>query len=64
MVGLISIVSSHFLLKWENKRRDRGERDEIIIGKGGGYAVNGTYMSVEEARKDKGDLWSGFRYIT
>lgn len=52
------------LLKRENERRDRGERDEIILGTEGkkGHERNGTYNSEEEAKKDKGDAWSGFRY--
>jgi MFS transporter, ACS family, DAL5 transporter family protein len=56
----------------ENKRRERGERDEVIVE--GEKAetldaeaekqvkVNGMYESVETARRAKGDLWSGYRY--
>ncbi|KAF8203119.1 MFS general substrate transporter [Pholiota molesta] len=48
----------------ENDRRDRGERDEIITGieNKNAHERNGTYDSVEEAQKEKGDHWSGFRY--
>ena len=51
------------MLRKENERRDRGERDEVIVGKECGDSKNGTFYSIEEARKEKGDLWSGFRYI-
>ncbi|KAF8553585.1 MFS general substrate transporter [Imleria badia] len=60
--GLISTVILRFLLKAENARRERGERDEGIEGDEGGLEVNGRFGSVTEARKDKGDRWSGYRY--
>ncbi|KAF8508916.1 MFS general substrate transporter [Gautieria morchelliformis] len=56
----------------ENERRERGERDEVIVE--GEKAetldaeaekqakVNGMYESVDMARRAKGDLWSGYRY--
>ncbi|KAG6895548.1 hypothetical protein C0992_000665 [Termitomyces sp. T32_za158] len=52
-------------LQRENARRNRGERDEIIEGLDNKHAdaKNGTYESVQAARIDKGDQWSGFRYI-
>lgn len=45
-------------------KRDRGERDEIIEGVDNPNAreCNGRYDSVEAAKIDKGDEWSGFRY--
>lgn len=56
-------------------RRARGERDEIIVlqeirptGEQGGHdahaakGAENTYESVDEARREKGDHWSGFRY--
>lgn len=51
-------------LQRENARRDRGERDEIINGIDNKNADirNGQYSSVDAARLDKGDGWSGFRY--
>lgn len=61
-IGLISTVILRFLLKAENARRERGERDEVIEGYEGGLEVNGRFGSVEEAKKDKGDRWSGYRY--
>lgn len=60
-------------LREENKRRERGERDEVIIAarekaemldaetmKQG--QANGIYESAEAAKRAKGDLWSGYRY--
>ena len=76
-LAIITTAAFRFLLKAENARRDRGERDEIIEGSsekvGGGIRVgvnvgpggdekNGRYSSVDEARREKGDLWSGYRY--
>ena len=53
------------LLRRENAARDRGERDEVIAGEDNKHADgdrNGRFESVEDARREKGDLWSGFRY--
>lgn len=58
------------LLKLENARRDRGERDEVIgvddlstREQNSAKAVkNGRYESTEAAQAEKGDQWSGFRY--
>ncbi|KAG7093052.1 hypothetical protein E1B28_009345 [Marasmius oreades] len=47
----------------ENARRERGERDEVIEGQSGGDEKNGTFESVAEAKREKGDEWSGYRYI-
>ena len=59
-------------MRAENKRRERGERDEVIVG--GEKAemldaetekqarANGMYGSVDAARRAKGDRWSGYRY--
>lgn len=62
--GIICSVTYHLLLRAENARRDRGERDEIIGGTKGEDARsrNGTFSSVEEAKREKGDGWSGYRY--
>ncbi|KAL1747872.1 major facilitator superfamily domain-containing protein [Schizophyllum fasciatum] len=68
--GLIASTAYLFLAHRENQRRERGERDEVI-GKEGeealeqdkrGQARNGVYESVDAARRDKGDEWSGYRY--
>ena len=52
------------LLRRENALRDAGHRDEVINGTDNKHArgQNGIFASVEEARRDKGDEWSGFRY--
>ncbi|CAA7259935.1 unnamed protein product [Cyclocybe aegerita] len=62
--GLICSLLYAVLLKQENARRDRGERDEIIEGidNDHGHERNGIFKSVEEAKTVKGDDWSGFRY--
>ena len=62
-VGFVGSVTMFFLLRRENARRDRGERDEVIRDSKGGDPGNGCYESVEAAMKDKGDKWSGFKYI-
>ncbi|KAL5520836.1 hypothetical protein ACEPAF_2839 [Sanghuangporus sanghuang] len=61
-LSLLAATALHILLGAENARRDRGERDEVIAGKGGN-PVNGCYESLEAVKREKGDEWSGFRYI-
>ena len=65
-IGLLCSVTYIVLLRRENARRERGERDEVIRGVNDGQAAelakNGTYASVAEAKRDKGDEWSGYRY--
>jgi len=68
-IGWLSSAAFMISLKLENDRRDRGERDEVIGADGVGVegdivkaAKNGRYESIEAARADKGDEWSGFRY--
>lgn len=55
-----------FFLHRENAKRERGERDEIIVGvndnKSGLNPKNGRYDGVADAIRDKGDEWSGYRY--
>ncbi|KAJ3515278.1 hypothetical protein NLJ89_g1857 [Agrocybe chaxingu] len=62
--GLTCSLLYAVLLKQENARRDRGERDEIIEGIDNDHAHerNGIFKSIEEAKTVKGDDWSGFRY--
>ena len=60
-MGLVMAVIYRTFLVRENARRERGERDELIGG-AGGDAKNGTYETVADARRDKGDEWSGYRY--
>jgi hypothetical protein len=65
-IGWLSSLIYTVLLRRENKARDRGDRDEVIDGLESKSAdvleLNGRYSSVAEARREKGDMWSGFRY--
>ena len=63
-IGWLSSLIYTVLLRQENKARDRGERDEVIDGFENKSAdiLNGRYSGVTEARREKGDMWSGFRY--
>lgn len=63
-IGWLSSLLFYFLLKRENARRDVGERDEVIDGIDNKLADerNGHFESVQAARAEKGDEWSGFRY--
>lgn len=65
-IGWLCSLLFLVLLRRENARREAGHRDEVIEGTDNPVAqeVNGRYKSVEEARIDKGDEWSGFRYST
>lgn len=66
ILGFFAALAFRTLLRLENNRRDRGERDEIILGNGSPQesksARNGCYESIEAAQRDKGDEFSGFRY--
>lgn len=61
------MISIYYLRK-ENARRDRGERDEVIqgitpVGDEKTHAEKGgVYESVDHAKREKGDAWSGYRY--
>ncbi|KAK0188655.1 MFS general substrate transporter [Armillaria mellea] len=62
-LGMISSIICVFLLDKENKKRDRGERDEII----GDITItgnekNGRFATLADAKTEKGDQWSGYRY--
>ncbi|TFK48566.1 MFS general substrate transporter [Heliocybe sulcata] len=63
-LGLISSTLMVILLRRENARRDRGDRDEHIQGVSDQSLAkkNGTFTSVDDARREKGDEWSGYRY--
>ncbi|KAF8315934.1 MFS general substrate transporter [Clavulina sp. PMI_390] len=75
VMGLVSSIVFIYKLDRENKARDAGLRDERILAdlRGGKDTSSdseieskysgGTYETVNEARKEKGDLWSGYRYI-
>jgi len=65
VMGWIATVIFYSLLRRENMKRDAGERDEIIVGPNGekvGNGSGGEYESVEAAKMEKGDEWSGYRY--
>jgi len=63
-IGWLSSLIYTVLLRHENKARDRGERDEVIddLENKSARLCNGRYSSVAEAHREKGDMWSGFRY--
>ena len=63
-VGIISSIVYYIFLRAENSRRDRGERDEIIGDESGDgkNEKNGRFASVDDAKREKGDRWSGYRY--
>ena len=64
-IALITATAYRILLKRENDRRDNGERDEVIDGVNDDredLLKNGRFASVEDARREKGDGWSGYRY--
>lgn len=56
-IGFIASAILLVMLRRENARRERGERDEVIEGieNNRGDERNGFYRSVEEAQKEKGD---------
>lgn len=63
-IGWLSSLCFLLLLKAENRRRQLGYRNEIIDGiyDEQGREDNGRFESVEAARREKGDQWSGFQY--
>jgi hypothetical protein len=64
-VGWACSLALLVLLKRENARRAAGARDEEIAGAEGKHADgarNGRFASVADARREKGDMWSGFQY--
>lgn len=65
-IGFICALVFLFFLRRENAKRMNGERDEIIVGvndeKNELNPKNGRYNSIEDAKRDKGDEWSGYRY--
>ena len=72
-IGIVSSITYYVFLRRENAARDRGERDEVIQGvfreyenaeeRGERARRNGCFTSIEEAKGEKGDRWSGYRYI-
>ncbi|KAI1793868.1 MFS general substrate transporter [Ganoderma leucocontextum] len=63
-IGWVCSLAYYVHLRYENARRERGDRDEVIAGAANKHAdeKNGQFESVEAARMEKGDQWSGFRY--
>lgn len=72
-IGFISTISYILYLRSENARRDRGGRDEIIESElvsnekepnspVVGHGKGGRFATVEDAKTEKGDEWSGYRY--
>ncbi|CAE6423264.1 unnamed protein product [Rhizoctonia solani] len=69
VIGWMTSFAFIILLRRENAKRERGERNEVITGVNNGEksvieSRNGVYSTIEEAKRDKGDDWSGYRYIT
>ncbi len=64
-IGLIFSVIYRIALKRENAKRERGERDEIIGDEKGDEQseINGRFATIEDSKREKGDEWSGFRYM-
>lgn len=64
-LGIFFSVLYRYLLKAENTRRERGEREEIIESDGkdsAGNERNGRFKTLVDAKREKGDEWSGYRY--
>lgn len=63
-IGWICSLALYVHLRRENAAKERGERDEVIDGVDNKNAreENGHFESIEAARMEKGDHWSGFRY--
>lgn len=71
-IGIISSIAYYVFLRRENAARDRGDRDEVIEGafrenegteeRAERARRNGHFASVDEAKREKGDTWSGYRY--
>ena len=55
--GFLAALIFRTLLRMENSRRERGERNEVIVGsgfqQGDVSAKNGCYESIEAAQKEK-----------
>lgn len=64
--GILSSTLFIVLLKRENARRDRGERNEYIEDQPETHdpanEKNGRFATVDDAKREKGDEWSGYRY--
>ena len=71
-LGLVSSTTFYLYCRRENAIRERGGRDEVIEGvlrpgeskeeREARAKRNGYFGSAEEAKREKGDEWSGYRY--
>lgn len=70
-IGIAFVTTGiyYYYTNAENLRRERGERDECIGGEPlapgelrDGKGMGGWYATVEEAKRIKGDHFSGFKY--
>lgn len=65
-IGIITSILFLVFLNRENARRERGERDEYIDDQPETHLPenmkNGRYATIDDAKRDKGDKWSGYRY--
>jgi hypothetical protein len=60
-LGFATTLLQMWYLKRENDRKARGEEEERIGGIGSGKG--GEYATLEEAKRLKGDKWSGYVYM-
>ncbi|KAI0318574.1 MFS general substrate transporter [Amylostereum chailletii] len=71
-LGLVSSIVFYVYLRRENSIRETGFRDEVIEGeihegeskeeREARALRNGRFATVDEAKREKGDEWSGYRY--
>ncbi|TFL02117.1 MFS general substrate transporter [Pterulicium gracile] len=63
--GILATGYYEWAVNRENQKRARGERDEVISGidNPNSDEKNGVFENVAEAKREKGDLWSGYKYI-
>ncbi|KLO13925.1 MFS general substrate transporter [Schizopora paradoxa] len=63
-IGIVSSIIMRIVLKAENDRRARGERNEHIasVGENLDEKDANVYESIEDARRERGDMYSGFKY--
>ncbi|KAF8269706.1 MFS general substrate transporter [Lactarius quietus] len=72
-INFVSSIAYYMFLRRENAARDRGDRDEVIEGiftenedgqeREERAGRNGRFARIEDAKREKGDRWSGYRYI-
>jgi hypothetical protein len=69
VIGFVCTLIFTWGIKRENDARDAGLRDELIVSdvekvdeETRKNAKGGVYATIDDARRDKGDRWSGYRY--